>query len=337
MKNFEMSPLEVVQDGITFTYDGRFLQHLGHHYDSNIESFIPALDPVVSKKGASKKKPTRKPPTKSAAWWKAQCALRGIDPAGTIPQLQQRLRADTNAPMLPELKEKEAKLKDKQKAKEREGKPWDVTGSYDIKCPVIQDEYDDTGEHTLDIMSEDTAKGRQLFASFNFGIITGFFRFESQEAEREASKEIASTSAKVGDKRKREERDDGDEDDYEEGEEYHSDEYEGRRSPTPEKFYLGSEEGPSAQNPTWNYRWRGEETGEGEIQLFSDENVYKITFLEPNGTKLKGTFGCEYVTDCEFTGRKISMEPGDLDIDISDAWAERNEISHEKARVGRWH
>jgi hypothetical protein len=86
--------------------------------------------------------------------------------------------------MLPELKEKEAKLKDKHKAKEREGKPWDVTGSYDTKCLAIQDEYGDTGELTLDIMSEDTAKGRQLFASFNFGILTGFFRFESQEAKR---------------------------------------------------------------------------------------------------------------------------------------------------------
>jgi hypothetical protein len=174
--------------GSHLLYDGHFLQHLGHHYDSNIDSFIPALDPVVSKKGASKKKPTRKPPTKSAAWWKAQCALRGIDPAGTIPQLQQRLRADTNAPMLPELKEKEAKLKDKQKAKEREGKPWDVTGSYDIKCPAIQDEYDDTGELTLDIMSDDTAKGRQLFASFNFGILTGFFRLKAKKPKGEPAK-----------------------------------------------------------------------------------------------------------------------------------------------------
>ena len=32
-------------------------------------------------------------------------------------------------------------------------------------------------------------------------------------------------------------------------------------------FFLGGSDKPTANRPTWRYRWRGAETGEGEIQV----------------------------------------------------------------------
>jgi hypothetical protein len=224
------------------------------------------------------------------------------------------------------------------------GLNWNVTGTYKITCPVLEEGYDTSGDLTLEIFGQQTQKGPQLFAQFDFGIIEGVMRFERQEGGSTSSSGNGSGSRSTGKKRKREEDSEGeqeteddasedeDEDDEEESDEYDED----RRSPTPESFYLGAVTMPSKKHPTWDYRWRGSETGEGEIQLGSDANQYEITFCEPRGTKIKGMFGSEYHRDCGFTGVKIAPG-GPSSIDISQEWADRNSDAHEAARVGRWH
>ncbi len=88
-----------------------------------------------------------------------------------------------------------------------------------------------------------------MFAKFNFLIAQGVFRFERHQDHTQAVPPNQDTNSK----RKRE----GDVSD--EGELY---QYGTRsRSPTPEAFYFGSVSQPSAEYQSWNYRWRGEETG----------------------------------------------------------------------------
>ncbi|KAK3720556.1 hypothetical protein LTR37_003605 [Vermiconidia calcicola] len=82
------------------------------------------------------------------------------------------------------------------------------------------------------------------------------------------------------------------------------------------------------------YVWRGRETGEGEIQLGSDEASQSITF-HGYGTSLKGSFKCDYLELVEFSGLKIS-ESGGHSKSGAMAWDELDEDAHERARANRW-
>ncbi|KAH6682633.1 hypothetical protein B0J14DRAFT_466945 [Halenospora varia] len=200
------------------------------------------------------------------------------------------------------------------------GKEWDVRGKYSIKLPAIEKGWN-VSDLTMEIFTEKRSGTPQMFAKFNFLILKGVMRFERQK-DLTAKKDKKPDSSR---KRKRELN-------SEDEDEYNRD----RRSPTPDEFYLSPVTLPSKQHCTWTYRWRGEETGEGEIQARSEHNAYSITFLDPRGTKIKGTFGSEYFSDDEFTGVKI--RPGrDSSIDISDEWAEGNEASYDRRCRGRWH
>lgn len=172
-----------------------------------------------------------------------------------------------------------------------------------------------------------------MFAKFDFGAFAGVMRFEN-DASHPKKKGSTSTKAasKTGSKRKRVEEE---EENEEEEEEY--DWYNPRRSPTPEAFYIPLAQQPSAKTPNWNYRWRGTEQGEGEIVLNSEDDLYKITFGGPSGTKLSGTYGGTYFGKKVpiFTGEKVSMETPEIDIGYE--WAAHNEHAWNRARVSRWH
>ncbi|CAK7218393.1 hypothetical protein SBRCBS47491_003494 [Sporothrix bragantina] len=83
-------------------------------------------------------------------------------------------------------------------------------------------------------------------------------------------------------------------DDFDEEEENEYDS--GRRSPTPEQFYFGAAT-PSAKYQTWIHRWRGEETGEGEIENESHHNhdTYQVKFMEPRVKNIEGIMGSTYI------------------------------------------
>ena len=67
----------------------------------------------------------------------------------------------------------------------------------------------------------------------------------------------------------------------------------------------------------------------------SDKKVFTITFDGPRGYMLEGTFGGCAVTECKFTGGKISNDVSE-DVDISQEWHDHDEATYERERVRRW-
>ncbi|KAI9646549.1 hypothetical protein NHQ30_004542 [Ciborinia camelliae] len=202
--------------------------------------------------------------------------------------------------------------------------PWDVRGSYVIECPEIEDEWGEKdSDLTLDIYIERKRGRQQMFAMFNFIVVEGIMRFEAPvPVPRPQSERV---------KRKREDSyldEDGDvlmndisqydANNYREG-----------------AFFLGANEKPTARRPTWRYRWRGEETGEGEIQLGSDRRLESITFSK-SGMELSGTFKCDFAGKCNFTGLKVTSRPRNSQIDPEAEWVSRSEAAYEYAREARW-
>jgi hypothetical protein len=222
--------------------------------------------------------------------------------------------------------EKKARELERQKAKDREAalakcNDWDVTGTWEINIPYIMEQYGEENDRlSLEIYIKDTTKGPQMFALFNFAVLEGVMRFERQVSEKpnSTSKAITSSGPLVGRKRRREESYDEDDEDSE-----------GRRSPTPEAFYLGPTKQPSAKHQEWNYRYRAREV-EGPIALDEDKNLYQITFLGPKGRTLKGSIGADLFKKCDFTGVKIAPS-GKKSVDVSEVWANYNETAYNSA------
>lgn len=213
-----------------------------------------------------------------------------------------------------------------------------MTGRYEIKCPVIQNGFDGKNPK-LEIFSEEVEDSTQMFAKFNFSIIKGVMRFKRQDdgecklVEEGASKKRKRVDSddETSDESASEE--DSDDEVSEASEDEDEDEDYGRRSPTPEDFYLGHITKPSQTFPSWTYQWRGTEIGTDEIQLQSDVSDYHVTFCGPGGTKLKGTFDSDFHKECSFTGVKVA--PGrESSIDISDEWAAANAYAHEMLGLG---
>ncbi|ESZ96072.1 hypothetical protein SBOR_3549 [Sclerotinia borealis F-4128] len=206
---------------------------------------------------------------------------------------------------------------------------WDVRGSYVIECPDIEDEWGEKdSELTLDIYLENRNGRQQMFAMFHFIVVEGIMRFERPIPVPRSQNESG--------KRKRE-------DDYmdEDGDVLMSDipRYDANDSNpnnyTESAFFLKANDKPTARRPTWRYRWRGEETGEGEIQLGSDRTLESITFTN-KGKELSGTFKCDFAGTCNFTGLKVMSRPHDSRVDPEAQWVNRSEAAHEYARQARW-
>lgn len=201
---------------------------------------------------------------------------------------------------------------------------WDVTGLWRITCPALKAYAVSNTVFTLRIYFERVSGKQQMFAEFNFNAVKGVFRFE-----RQSQAPPKKSSSK---KRKRPNEDEIDTDD----EEADLEESYNRRSPSPEAFRFGPPDKPSSTKPTWKYRWRGIETGEGQIQLDSDRKSYSITFGGPKGTEMSGTFGGGNFEKCKFSGVKIEMG-GKSSIDIGEEWESKNERAHGWAARARWH
>lgn len=106
----------------------------------------------------------------------------------------------------------------------------------------------------------------------------------------------------------------------------------------PAGFYLPLDTITSAAQPYWNFRWRGRETGEGEIQLYSEDYLCSISFSN-SGTELTGVFNGGCTGQVKFSGVKICSDSGEEPCygDADREWESLNEAAHESARVGRWH
>ncbi|CAG8980587.1 hypothetical protein HYALB_00002585 [Hymenoscyphus albidus] len=227
------------------------------------------------------------------------------------------------------------------------GKEWDVTGKYRICCPTIESSWNvDTSSFTLEIF----AVKNQLCAKFDFDTIAGVFRFEKQP-EKGIKGKSASSKPQVGNmSRKRMYDSDRDEDGYGGMEERYGDsDYDKERDNEEvqdgyeDEFQLGAISQPSEKYRNWTFRWRGEESGNGEIswepiQVGTDSRSYKSKFCEPRGTKIEGTIGGGFLGDeCTFTGEKISAGTGGK-INPSFEWFKRSKWPREntRGRRGRW-
>jgi hypothetical protein len=275
------------------------------------------------------------PPDKDRQWntpWIKRCVVVGHDIGAVAEKIRSIKREAKRVKMEQQEEEQELgrenkELKQKRKREQEEAlakcKDWDVTGKWKISCSHIEEGWD-AEDLTLDIYLDETAKGPQMFSEFDFGAIKGVFRFERQDDDERDNASDDGESKSEGESDEEGQNDLEEEDDEEE------------RSPTPEAFYFGSTTQPSAKYPTWNYRYRGEEQGEGVIELGSDDDLYSITFYGPKGRTLKGKFGGSAFGDCTFTGVKVGIG-GSGSIDIAEEWASRNYAAYEEARTGRWH
>ncbi|KAF2495520.1 hypothetical protein BU16DRAFT_391671 [Lophium mytilinum] len=227
------------------------------------------------------------------------------------------------------------------KESERNGS-WDVTGTWKIFSDAIEEKYlcDDRDGMTLTIYRHVDKKGRiQMYAEFNFSICEGWMRFETQDEAAKAMDARAST----GQKRKRhddsDEDEDEDEDKDEDEDEYGYDSDHASNDLSQKIFYLLPTEVPSLSEPTWTYRWRGRETGEGEIEVMADqEKEMSMTFSGRGGAKLKGTWSCQnYVGTVEFHGFKTSMGITPDRVRIQSEWRSLSEKAWNRECARRWH
>jgi hypothetical protein len=122
---------------------------------------------------------------------------------------------------------------------------------------------------------------QQLDGTFHLRVVEGVVRFEKPI--------LVPKSESSSKKRKREVM--GDDSDVEM---HMLPEYKGMKTQvvyTEKVTFLGAKDKPTARRPTWRYRWRGSETGEGETQLDSDKNVQSHTFSK-KGMELEGDYRC---------------------------------------------
>jgi hypothetical protein len=190
---------------------------------------------------------------------------------------------------------------------------------------TVEDQWDGD-DMTLDLHLETRQGKLQLFGIFDFRVVSGIMRFEKPTPAPKSQKVESSIK-----KRKRDEDIDMDNlpvyDPYNGG---------GSDTTYTEKvFFLNATDQPTAWRPTWRYRWRGIETGECEIQCESDLAVNTMTFRK-NGDEISGTFRCDFIGECTFTGVKIRSRPSDSNVDPANVWSEHDENAYETARISRW-
>ena len=204
---------------------------------------------------------------------------------------------------------------------------WDVSGKWRINCPYIEEQWGQENDEECELDMQFTQPGSdglvQVFCTFEFIAFTGIMRL------------VSSQIPIVEDAGFNEDEDDA-----------WNDESKGDHS-TPSQFLFRKASLPSSSMREFSFRWRGEETGEGEIQLYSDQELCSLTFESPNA--LRGTFNSSLTGECEFSGYKEEFDAPQKPIDLkkqarllytSDPgheWNARSEAAYERARVGRWH
>lgn len=87
-------------------------------------------------------------------------------------------------------------------------------------------------------------------------------------------------------------------------------------------------------NPSFEYIWRGRDTGTSEIQTTADEKVLDITF-GTHGTTFEGTFDCEFLQQVKISGRKVSHGHG-RKMRSEEKWRSMSEREWNRECTSRW-
>jgi hypothetical protein len=57
--------------------------------------------------------------------------------------------------------------------------PWDITGTWEIRCPGMVGCFDQYNPYTLEIFTEERRLGREIFGRLDLGTYKGVFRFST--------------------------------------------------------------------------------------------------------------------------------------------------------------
>jgi hypothetical protein len=185
-----------------------------------------------------------------------------------------------------------------------------AVGSYIVECKSISEQWPDMDDLTMNITQ---AKGLgELVADFDFGVLDGIMRLGSDAELLSTPPEYdEDETAFPGSKRK----------------------WPAQRSGS--QSSKKSRKSTSSGQPRRLYlRWRGRETGEGELEMDDDDsNTGYLDFVDNSCTAFNGvadlTFVGPKVTLC---GYKISSDGGEM-IKSWDAYTEENYLY---TRIARW-
>jgi hypothetical protein len=236
-------------------------------------------------------------------------------------EFERARREEEQAKAKREREKMEALQKQHTSAVEHEGNlsgNWSVDGIWSICCPYIEEQWGSKGHGcTLEIGLVDDGEHVQMYARFDFIALTGVMRFVNPQVPFQAD-------------------DDDRENIYEDEQDSEED------GETPAHFLFSRSQLVSSINHEFSYRWRGEETGEGEIQLYSDRALCTLNFLSPNS--LNATFESDLTDKIPFTGvKKKGQDNAKVGQkrkrvpNVNHEWRSRNGAAYERARVGRWH
>lgn len=132
----------------------------------------------------------------------------------------------------------------------------------------------------------------QLFAEFDFGIISGLMQFEKLNLAMKSEPEFV--------KGKRESNSDEDNKSWFRKKKKKTDKSTDQHT----FFHLGARDMPTFPRPIWRYRWRGRDTTTEYIQYDANEYTDIITF--DKGSKISGFFKCKFHERCVFMGVQTS-------------------------------
>lgn len=94
------------------------------------------------------------------------------------PENEERDRKRKRDKLYKEQAKKDLFAAKRQKVIDNAGKKRDVLGSWKISFPEVEGQYEvNSREINIDIYWEEMKKGLQIYAKFNFGIITSVIRF----------------------------------------------------------------------------------------------------------------------------------------------------------------
>lgn len=89
-------------------------------------------------------------------------------------------------------------------------------------------------------------------------------------------------------------------------------------------------------NPIFLFRWRGRETGEGEIQLEALEYQPRSIKFSDSGTMVEGVFDCPYISgELRFTGTKKSHGKGQA-LSSAEKWRGLSREAWDEECRSRW-
>jgi hypothetical protein len=193
-----------------------------------------------------------------------------------------------------------------------------AVGSYIVECKGISEGWDNMDDLTMNITQ---ASGTvALVADFDFGIVEGIMHLGFDP-------KLLSGPESEND----------DECDEEHGDEDEEPTFFGRKRKRAVQRAKPQAKKPKASSahPRRLYlQWRGQETGEGEIQLdYNNKHTGYLDFTDAGCTAFEGVIYIGYIgPNVPFRGFKVSSEGGEM----TKSWTDYSDDAHEYARTARW-